>query len=260
MKLLNMKLPKLNIPKIKLSKIHLPIIKLNKLNNMYLLMIMFLIIIISPLVISFFQEGMENKKKKRCKDKHKHPHSHSKHDKKKKNKNDEECDCKIKGNCKKNKKRKNMGIHKSDIPEGDEDLYILKSQIVPPVCPECPDMICNPDEKRKRGKKYHEKRQRHEEREKHDWDRKQKHGWERHYSDLDHSMELSREARDKRHIIEGGLLDNNTNSYKDTTTSFPTIFPSWNSLMERHKSKSTVQLDGPNNKTPMPMLNDFSNF
>jgi hypothetical protein len=30
-------------------------------------------------------------------------------------------------------------IKKHNIPEGDEDLYILKSQIVPPVCPKCPD-------------------------------------------------------------------------------------------------------------------------
>ena len=30
------------------------------------------------------------------------------------------------------------GIPKSQIPAGDEDLYILKSQIVPPVCPVCP--------------------------------------------------------------------------------------------------------------------------
>jgi hypothetical protein len=30
------------------------------------------------------------------------------------------------------------GIPGSDIPPGDEDLYILKSQVVPPVCPACP--------------------------------------------------------------------------------------------------------------------------
>ena len=30
------------------------------------------------------------------------------------------------------------GIPKNEIPEGDEDLYILKSQVVPPVCPACP--------------------------------------------------------------------------------------------------------------------------
>ena len=30
------------------------------------------------------------------------------------------------------------GIKKQDIPEGDEDLY-LKNEIVPPVCPKCPD-------------------------------------------------------------------------------------------------------------------------
>ena len=32
----------------------------------------------------------------------------------------------------------NNGIPASQIPPGDEDLYILKSQIVPPVCPACP--------------------------------------------------------------------------------------------------------------------------
>lgn len=32
----------------------------------------------------------------------------------------------------------NEGISKSDIPAGDEDLYIKKSEIVPPVCPICP--------------------------------------------------------------------------------------------------------------------------
>jgi len=30
------------------------------------------------------------------------------------------------------------GIPKSMIPKGQEDLYILKSQVVPPVCPACP--------------------------------------------------------------------------------------------------------------------------
>jgi len=30
------------------------------------------------------------------------------------------------------------GIPKSQIPSGNEDLYILKSQVVPPVCPVCP--------------------------------------------------------------------------------------------------------------------------
>jgi hypothetical protein len=33
------------------------------------------------------------------------------------------------------------GIPKSQIPAGDEDLYILKSQVVPPVCPRCPEPI-----------------------------------------------------------------------------------------------------------------------
>lgn len=30
------------------------------------------------------------------------------------------------------------GIPASQIPPGDENLYILKSQVVPPVCPACP--------------------------------------------------------------------------------------------------------------------------
>jgi hypothetical protein len=33
------------------------------------------------------------------------------------------------------------GIPASQIPSGQEDLYILKSQVVPPVCPACPG--CN---------------------------------------------------------------------------------------------------------------------
>ena len=33
------------------------------------------------------------------------------------------------------------GIPKEEIPEGDEDLYIKKSEIVPPVCPKCPNLI-----------------------------------------------------------------------------------------------------------------------
>ena len=34
-----------------------------------------------------------------------------------------------------------QGVSKSQIPAGQEDLYILKSQVVPPVCPKCPDPI-----------------------------------------------------------------------------------------------------------------------
>jgi hypothetical protein len=30
------------------------------------------------------------------------------------------------------------------IPSGQEDLYILKSQVVPPVCPVCPTPIVQP--------------------------------------------------------------------------------------------------------------------
>lgn len=42
----------------------------------------------------------------------------------------------------------NEGIPRNEIPEGEEDLYILKSQVVPPVCPKCPDVqTCNKKEK-----------------------------------------------------------------------------------------------------------------
>jgi len=36
-----------------------------------------------------------------------------------------------------------QGIPASQIPPGQEDLYMLKSEIVPPVCPACPAMKCN---------------------------------------------------------------------------------------------------------------------
>jgi hypothetical protein len=40
------------------------------------------------------------------------------------------------------------GIPFSQIPNGEEDLYIKKSEIVPPVCPKCPDVtVCPKQEK-----------------------------------------------------------------------------------------------------------------
>ena len=39
------------------------------------------------------------------------------------------------------------GIPASQIPPGQEDLYILKSEIVPPVCPACPQSSACPREK-----------------------------------------------------------------------------------------------------------------
>ncbi len=35
------------------------------------------------------------------------------------------------------------GIPKNRIPPGQENLYILKSEIVPPICPACPNLNCN---------------------------------------------------------------------------------------------------------------------
>jgi len=37
----------------------------------------------------------------------------------------------------------NDGVPKSRIPPGQENLYILKSEIVPPICPACPTVNCN---------------------------------------------------------------------------------------------------------------------
>lgn len=41
-------------------------------------------------------------------------------------------------------------ISNEHTPPDDEDLYVLKSQIVPPVCPKCPDVInkCSDVEKK----------------------------------------------------------------------------------------------------------------
>ena len=41
-------------------------------------------------------------------------------------------------------KQDSTHVKRKDIPEGDEDLYILKSKIVPPVCPKCPDAAVCP--------------------------------------------------------------------------------------------------------------------
>ena len=37
---------------------------------------------------------------------------------------------------------RSQGIPASQIPDGQEDLYMLKSEIVPPVCPACPAIKC----------------------------------------------------------------------------------------------------------------------
>ena len=45
------------------------------------------------------------------------------------------CTCKSEGM---------RGITRDNIQNGDEDLYILKSEIVPPICPKCPDSASCP--------------------------------------------------------------------------------------------------------------------
>lgn len=38
-----------------------------------------------------------------------------------------------------------LGIPSSQIPPGDEHLYILKSEVIPPVCPACPSITACPN-------------------------------------------------------------------------------------------------------------------
>ena len=40
------------------------------------------------------------------------------------------------------------GIQSNDIPAGQQDMYILKSQIVPPVCPVCPQSSACPTQEK----------------------------------------------------------------------------------------------------------------
>ena len=53
------------------------------------------------------------------------------------------------GKGKNNKNNKNNSITRSQIPPGSEDSYILKSEIVPPVCPACPAVTTCPSTKEK---------------------------------------------------------------------------------------------------------------
>ena len=39
--------------------------------------------------------------------------------------------------------KEDEGVPRSRIPPGQENLYILKSEIVPPICPACPNVNCN---------------------------------------------------------------------------------------------------------------------
>ena len=48
-----------------------------------------------------------------------------------------------------NSNNSNNNASSSQIPPGDEDLYILKSQVVPPVCPACPAVMACPSDNQK---------------------------------------------------------------------------------------------------------------
>ena len=47
-----------------------------------------------------------------------------------------------------NNSDREIGIPRNQIPNGDQDLYILKSQVVPPVCPKCPEATSCPRTKK----------------------------------------------------------------------------------------------------------------
>jgi hypothetical protein len=40
------------------------------------------------------------------------------------------------------------GVHSYEIPKGQEDMYILKSEVVPPVCPVCPQSAACPKQEK----------------------------------------------------------------------------------------------------------------
>jgi hypothetical protein len=45
------------------------------------------------------------------------------------------------------KMREGLSVSSQQIPRGEEDKYILKSSIVPPVCPKCPSSAVCPRNK-----------------------------------------------------------------------------------------------------------------
>jgi len=68
---------------------------------------------------------------------HDHHHHDHKHCRKCKHKNNNNT------NMHRQKRPRNdgpLGIPRSQIPDGDEDLYILKTEVIPPVCPACPNV------------------------------------------------------------------------------------------------------------------------
>ena len=50
----------------------------------------------------------------------------------------------VKSYTHKKPKSTSLGIPYSQIPTGSEDLYILKSEVIPPVCPMCPSISACP--------------------------------------------------------------------------------------------------------------------
>ena len=97
-----------------------------KLNNTTLLLILIGVLFFSTISENIL-EGMKNEKEK---EKEKETETETEKEKEKE----------------KETKDKNKAIKKKDIPKGDEDLYILKSQAIVPSCPTCPEISKASDE------------------------------------------------------------------------------------------------------------------
>jgi|TARA_B110001450_G_scaffold253861_2_gene278131 hypothetical protein len=100
-----------------------------KLKKIYLFFILLLTLFTSSLLGSCNREGYDNKEgddNKQCHD------------------NKEGAN---KEGANKEGANKEKFISSNKIPPGNEDLYILKSQIVPPVCPACPNVVACPNKK-----------------------------------------------------------------------------------------------------------------
>jgi hypothetical protein len=46
-----------------------------------------------------------------------------------------------------------LGVPASQIPPGQNDMYVLKSEVIPPVCPACPEVVLSEETVRAIGKK-----------------------------------------------------------------------------------------------------------
>lgn len=130
-----------------------------KINHIYLLFGIFIIILLSSCLGGCYREGLATSVKKDSKENKEDAMKQFKENNDSVQMMPPEDDVNNKngligpGGEQQNQSKKfekpHNGIPKSQIPEGDEDLYILKSQVVPPVCPACPPVMSCPQAKEK---------------------------------------------------------------------------------------------------------------